>query len=31
MGRVQGMSPRRFAVIGYPIGHSLSPVLHRSA
>ena len=31
MGRIQRVSPRRFAVIGFPIGHSLSPVLHRTA
>lgn len=31
MGGVEGMSVRRFAVIGDPVGHSLSPVLHRTA
>lgn len=25
------MEPRRFAVVGSPVGHSLSPVLHRTA
>lgn len=25
------MTPRRFAVVGSPVGHSLSPVLHRTA
>ena len=25
------MGPRRFAVVGSPVGHSLSPVLHRTA
>ena len=25
------MAPRRFAVVGSPVGHSLSPVLHRTA
>ncbi|WP_422114539.1 shikimate dehydrogenase [Brachybacterium sp. UNK5269] len=31
MGAVEGMTPRRFAVIGSPVAHSLSPVLHRTA
>lgn len=38
MGQDEGMSvprtpaaPRRFAVVGSPIGHSLSPVMHRAA
>ena len=35
MGGVEGMTPaaplRRFAVIGSPVGHSLSPVLHGAA
>ena len=26
-----GPAPRRAAVLGSPIGHSLSPVLHRAA
>lgn len=31
MGGGEGMSPRRFAVVGSPVEHSLSPVLHRTA
>lgn len=31
MGAVAGMSARRFAVVGSPIAHSLSPLLHRTA
>lgn len=31
MGGIEGMSPRRFAVVGSPVEHSLSPVLHRTA
>ena len=35
MGGLEGMTPaaplRRFAVIGSPVGHSLSPVLHAAA
>lgn len=31
MGGGEGMSPRRFAVVGSPVEHSLSPILHRTA
>ncbi|MGO1258234.1 MAG: shikimate dehydrogenase [Brachybacterium sp.] len=31
MGGREGMSPRRFAVVGSPVEHSLSPILHRTA
>ncbi|WP_157975824.1 shikimate dehydrogenase [Brachybacterium sp. YJGR34] len=31
MGAVEGLKVRRFAVLGAPVGHSLSPVLHRTA
>lgn len=31
MGGIEGLSPRRFAVVGSPVAHSLSPVLHRTA
>src|SRR5699024_11858561 len=29
--RIAEMQPRRAAVLGHPVAHSLSPVLHRSA
>lgn len=31
MGGGEGMNPRRFAVVGSPVEHSLSPILHRTA
>lgn len=31
MGELEGMSARRFAVVGSPVEHSLSPVLHTAA
>ena len=31
MAEVEGLSGRRAAVLGHPIAHSLSPVLHRAA